>query len=111
MKLSGLTILGVIVSAAGWLWLIFGVGIALPDSSRAVFGASSVINLQLLSLAEQTCLLGYILILGGILNSGFRWLKEERHAPSAAPPVAMAAPRAGNNLDRLGDGYKLRDIG
>lgn len=113
MRLHGITIAGIVVTVAGWLWLVFGVGIALPDSSRSVFGAQSVVNLQLLSLAEQTCMLGYVLILAGVLVSGFDWLRSGYNAPvgqSSAPP-AMAVARNTGNLDRMsGTGFKFREI-
>ena len=112
MKLNGLTIVGTLITAVGWLWLLFGVGISLPESSRAMFGANSVVNLQLLALAEQTCLLGYTLVIAGVISAGFQWLKTASPVTVASSPqVGMAAPRRGSNLDRIGDDFKLKDVG
>ena len=67
---------GFIVTLAGWAWLALGVGLDPGIGSRAI-------NLHMLALAEQACTLGYVVMLIGVLISGFEWLKPApRQSPS-----------------------------
>lgn len=113
MGLHRVTTVGIIVAIAGWLWLIFGVSIGLPEASRAVFNTQSVVNLQLMALAEQTCLLGYMLVIAGVVISGFEWLRNGLTTTNSPAPAAASAgiDRNAGNMDSMSKkGYKFKAI-
>lgn len=61
---------GLLVTAAGWLWLMGGVG------SGMSFGGREIVNLQQILLAQTFTQLGYALLIAGSVTLGFeRFIK------------------------------------
>ena len=113
MRLHRITVVGIIVSIAGWLWLTLGVSIGLPEASRAFANTQSVVNLQLMALAQQLCLVGYMLVIAGVITSGFEWVREGLSKNAAPAPVAPSTGLGRNSggLDSMaGGGYKFKAI-
>lgn len=83
MRIHSVTVVGAAVTVLGWAWLGFGVGV-----DADVLGSRSVVNLHLIALAEQMCLLGYVLVLTGVVIDGFDRLAGRASPTEHALPIA-----------------------
>lgn len=113
MRFHWVSGLGILVAAAGWVWLVFFTGVETGfGSERAVF------NLQLGAISGQLCALGYVLIAVGAVISGFDWLRDgvvEASRMGNRPAAAEVPPRPRGPVDtrpleeRIGN-YKFRAL-
>src|SRR5690606_36741584 len=76
-KIHGISVFGIAVAAAAWLWRIFGVGV---DTG---FRAKAVYYLHRVALADPLCMLRYVLVGAGSMVCGFRGFKPDVEVPSA----------------------------
>lgn len=69
-----LIVAGAMIAVMGWLFLLGGVGVP----------AGQVVNMHLLAIANNVILLGYALVIAGLL---LRFLSRSRAEPVTAPPL------------------------
>lgn len=80
----GLIIFGIVVAAAGWIFLLFGVGV---DVSGGL--TRSVVNLHSLSIASNVIYLGYVMtVVGTILELPERLWSKARELKPPVPEFA-----------------------
>lgn len=110
-------IIGAIIAGAGWFFLLDGVGVGT--------GVMQVANLHLISIANNVILLGYFLMITGVVRAGFNRLpaavadadtkarksfsedmeaqkaaaRHERRDPEMKPDIASMKPLGSHRLD------------
>lgn len=82
MFTNPITMIGVAVVVFGWLMLGFGIG------SDVSFDGRQVVNLHKIALAENVILLGYVLVVSGILVRGLAFLNPLLSGSHATSNVA-----------------------
>lgn len=72
---------GAAIAAFGWLFLLTGVTVAEASFARGV------VNIHLMAIAQNVIYLGYVLVITGVIGTGFRKIQTYL---SAHPDMATA---------------------